>query len=144
MLNQHDVESALATLDSAEEGHLFGPLCAACQRKEVDTVRTLLQDGADARYQNPETGENALMVAAASGDAGSVEVLLRIGVPWNAQDKHGRCAGDHALAAGHSTVSSRHTFSKTLVAFWSLRKVMGLVILSNTATTIESRTLWIW
>jgi ankyrin repeat protein len=104
MLTRQDVESALATPDSAEEGHLYSELCAACRGKDVETVRSLLRNGADARYQNSETGENALMLAAASGDEGLVEVLLRSGVPWNAQDKHGRCAGDHALAAGHSTV----------------------------------------
>ena len=41
------------------------------------------------------------MQAAAHGHDGTVGLLLEAGVPWNAIDKKGNCAGDLAVAAAH-------------------------------------------
>ena len=53
-----------------------------------------------------EKGQNALMLAAAGGHDEVVTELLEAGLPWNAIDKEGYCAGDHAVRGGHqSTVN---------------------------------------
>ncbi|CAD7697309.1 unnamed protein product [Ostreobium quekettii] len=44
------------------------------------------------------------MVAAKAGHSSVVGRLLEAGAPWNALDKNGLCAGEHAEAAGHQDV----------------------------------------
>lgn len=58
----------------------------------------------EACYQESERGRSALMLAAAGGHAGCVQLLLSAGAPWNAIDRDGRCAGNHALDAGHQAI----------------------------------------
>jgi protein arginine N-methyltransferase 2 len=41
------------------------------------------------------------MAAAGGGHGDTVRLLLEYGAPWNALDRRGKCAGEHALAAGH-------------------------------------------
>ena len=50
-------------------------------------------------------GRNALMQAAAHGHHSIVGLLLEAGVPWNAIDKEGNCAGDLAVAAAHESTA---------------------------------------
>lgn len=70
-------------------------------------VRQLLREGADSRYQDPADGVSALMLAAQSGDVYAVNELLLDGAPWNAVDRRGLSAGDHAIRASHQGVIDR-------------------------------------
>ena len=45
------------------------------------------------------------MQAAAHGHDSIVGLLLEAGVPWNAIDKEGNCAGDLAVAAAHKSTA---------------------------------------
>ena len=63
------------------------------------TVVHLIQSP-KARVQDAE-GKSSLMLAAARGDTETVAVLLETGAPWNATDRAGMCAGDHAALHGH-------------------------------------------
>ena len=45
------------------------------------------------------------MQAAAHGHDSVVRLLLEAGVPWNAIDKEGNCAGDLAVAAAHESTA---------------------------------------
>ncbi|KAL7533178.1 hypothetical protein ACHAWF_004370, partial [Thalassiosira exigua] len=49
-----------------------------------------------ASHQDHATGLSPLMVAAKHGHLKACEVLLEAGAPWNALDRRGKCAGDHA------------------------------------------------
>ena len=44
------------------------------------------------------------MLAAGAGHEGVVTQLLEAGAPWNAVDKQGNSAGDHARLQGHEDV----------------------------------------
>lgn len=55
-------------------------------------------------FQDPVTGESALMKAAAGGHDELVSELLQRGAPWNAVDRNGMCAGEHALKNGHQNL----------------------------------------
>lgn len=79
-------------------------VAAALQQRNEQLVRELLQNGSDAAFQNEETGESLLMLASGLGLADSVSALLSHGAPWNAIDRHGRCAGEYALQHGHQTI----------------------------------------
>lgn len=98
------VRAALAKPDEAVPGKLASELQAACSRGDAAAVTTLLQDGADARHQDGQTGVSAMMLAAEHGHAAVVLELLQSGAPWNAQDKGERSAGDHAVRAGQHEV----------------------------------------
>ena len=69
-------------------------------------VDQLLQQGADAAYQDEETGCSCLMRAAKHGCLSNVKKLLTAGAPWNAVDRQGLCAGDHAIAGGHEDTAA--------------------------------------
>lgn len=69
-------------------------------------VEQLLQQGADAAYQDEETGCSCLMQAAKHGCLSHVKQLLAAGAPWNAVDRQGLCAGDHAIARGHEDTAT--------------------------------------
>jgi protein arginine N-methyltransferase 2 len=58
----------------------------------------------DASYQDEITGESLLMIASRLGLNDSVTALLTSGAPWNAIDRHGKCAGEYALANGHQAI----------------------------------------
>ena len=44
-----------------------------------------------------------MMLAAGGGHDEVVTELLEAGLPWNAIDKEGHCAGDHAVLCGHQS-----------------------------------------
>ena len=81
-----------------------GLLFRALQERNEPAVRKCLENGADASWQNEETGESMLMIAGKLGLPDAVSALLAAGAPWNAIDRNGRCAGDYALAAGHQVI----------------------------------------
>ena len=55
-----------------------------------------------ATYQDPSTGQSALMVAASKQSCIPViELLLEKGAVWNALDRQGKCAGNYAVDIGN-------------------------------------------
>lgn len=61
------------------------PLFDAAAADDVDTVRRLLDDGADPTALDPRTGGSALHVAATAGAARAARLLLDAGTPVNLQ-----------------------------------------------------------
>ena len=55
--------------------------------------------------QQDAEGRNSLMQAAAHGHDSVVGLLLEAGVPWNAIDKEGNCAGDLSVATAHESTA---------------------------------------
>lgn len=54
--------------------------------------------------QCPASGTSPLMAAAAAGRLDVCRTLIERGAPWNAVDRSGKCAGNHASDAGHQDV----------------------------------------
>ena len=79
-------------------------LHAACLAGDVEAVRQLLAAGIPAYSQDEEDGVSVLMRAAGAGQGEIVSMLLGAGAPWNALDRQGCCAGNHALEAGHQLI----------------------------------------
>lgn len=53
------------------------------------------------RQQDFETGLSPLMAAAKAGNSELCKQLLDQGAPWNAVDRDGNCAGNHAMSGEH-------------------------------------------
>ena len=79
-------------------------LHAAASTGDLAALESLLGAGVPAHAQNEADGVSALMVAAGAGHLNAVSILLAAGAPWNAVDRRGRCAGNHALDNGHQTI----------------------------------------
>ena len=102
------------TIDGAEEAMASSPpsspeslgpaLLAAAQEGDEELVEKLLDQRCDACYQDPATGQSALMLAAGCGHAAVVSELLISGAPYNALDREGRCAGNYAMLAGDQRI----------------------------------------
>ncbi|EFJ40778.1 hypothetical protein VOLCADRAFT_69095 [Volvox carteri f. nagariensis] len=75
-------------------------LLAAAAAGDADEVARLIELEADVDYQD-EDGVSPLMKAAEGGHIVVLSALLQSGAPWNAQDKHGYCAGEYAMGSGH-------------------------------------------
>jgi hypothetical protein len=74
------------------------------RRQEIwrDIIHTLERIPSIATYQDPSTGQSALMVAASEQSCIPViELLLEKGAVWNAVDRHGKCAGNYAVDIGN-------------------------------------------
>ena len=73
-----------------------------CAREnDVGTFSDLIKSKkVHAFFQDPNTGESAMMAAATQGHAEIISVLIQNGAPWNATDRYGKSAGDYALKAG--------------------------------------------
>lgn len=54
-----------------------------------------------AAQQDQKTGLSPLMVASQYGHLEICQALLDAGAPWNAVDRHGKCAGDYATDMHH-------------------------------------------
>ena len=54
-----------------------------------------------ASLQDPQTGKSPLMISASQGNIEVCSYLLSQGAPWNAIDKHGKCAGNYAVDGNH-------------------------------------------
>ena len=73
----------------------------AARNGQGDKVTELiLQKKVPAHFQDPNTGESAMMAASAGGHGEVISVLIQNGAPWNATDMYGKSAGDYALRAG--------------------------------------------
>jgi len=104
-VSREAVAAALALPDTTEEGALHVELLAAVSAGDLQRVQQLIATGADVRYQEQVTeGRSALMAAAAAGHEAITLCLLTGGAPWNAQDRAGASAGDHAHNAGQTQV----------------------------------------
>lgn len=74
----------------------------ACSKGDMGTINQLLTENPMyARLQDETTGQSPLMIAAATGQAALVQLLLEQGAPWNAVDRNGQCAGNYATDAEH-------------------------------------------
>ena len=82
-------------------------LLAACRSGDFAAAKTALKAGAEAHYQDAESGTSGLMAAAGGNHAELVELMLQRGAPWNAVDRRGKCAGQYALASGHQALVDR-------------------------------------
>eukprot|EP00667_Euglena_gracilis_P025565 EG_transcript_30091 len=72
------------------------PLWAAVQYQHPDCVEALLEAGADANSHHPQTGQSALMCAAATGDHRIIDLLLSHGATPDGRDHAGFTVYDHA------------------------------------------------
>ena len=95
-------------MDDEEESipaEAVASLHAAAAAGDAARVRDIIRSGkCPAHAQENEKGLSALMIAAAGGHDECVHELLVAGAPWNAIDRSGRCAGNHALDAGHQHI----------------------------------------
>lgn len=87
-----------------DEAECSRPLMRASANGDIAEVERLLAAGAPAYSYSEDDGVSALMLAAGGGHGAVVEKLLASGAPWNAIDRRGRCAGNHALDAGHQPI----------------------------------------
>ena len=78
------------------------PLINAVRKNDVDSIKRLLRNGADAKTTNNK-GETALMYAAWKGDDRMVEILLPKSNA-NASNKDGDTALDLAKARGSNQI----------------------------------------
>ena len=76
-------------------------LFAAASLNNLADVERLLAEGADATFQEDESGRSVLMEAAANGNCEMIKVLLKDGAVWNALDRKHKCAGDYAVEGKH-------------------------------------------
>ena len=90
--------------EADDEAECSQPLLRASANGDIAEVERLLAAGAPAYSFSEDDGVSALMLAAGGGHGAVVEKLLASGAPWNAIDRRGRCAGNHALDAGHQLI----------------------------------------
>ena len=83
-----------------EESTLDADLIAAARSNDFEKVSKLLEDGADAAFQEEESGTSVLMAAAENKNIKMIKLLLENGAPWNALDRKHECAGDYAVKTG--------------------------------------------
>mmetsp|Transcript_16464 Transcript_16464/g.21823 ORF Transcript_16464/g.21823 Transcript_16464/m.21823 type:complete len:438 (-) Transcript_16464:222-1535(-) len=116
---QNDTTS-MATETSIEEesSSLLSTLLEACKSGDINKVRQILIDDEKpssslsspsndnrinnfsiATQQEESTGISPLMAASQSGNAELCQLLIDYGAPWNAIDRHGKCAGNYAVDA---------------------------------------------
>ena len=98
----------------------------ACGKGNISVIEQLVQEnGLYACQQDETTGQSPLMAAAAVGNGGLCQSLLEMGAPWNAVDRHGRCAGNYATDAQHWAVVN-------LLVDWGVRAELILGMLERT------------
>lgn len=94
---------------------------------DLTVVDSLLQENElYARQQDESTGLAPLMTAAAAGNAALCQRLLEYGAPWNAVDRNGRCAGNHATDAQQWAIVN-------LLVDWGVRAELILGMLERTS-----------
>lgn len=79
-------------------------LLNACSKGDGEKADALLQQGAQAHYQEEGTGMSVLMMASLNGHKEIVKTLLDCGAPWNALDRAGKCAGEYAVEGFHQEI----------------------------------------
>ena len=75
-------------------------------RRDVETVKLLLESGADPNARQ-EQGFAPLHDAAANGNAALVELLLKYGARTDAKTDDGKTAGDMAADRGHKELAEK-------------------------------------
>lgn len=85
-----------------ESGHTA--LMSAVYRGRLNSVRSLIQEGADPNYSN-RNGRTALMAAASVGDHKVTLMLLRHKADAAMMDIHGKVAGAYAFERGFNTLA---------------------------------------
>jgi hypothetical protein len=78
-------------------------LMAAARSGQTDTVKTLLEQGADVKAKDND-GLTALMDAATAGQTDTVKTLLEQGADVNAKDIYGMTALMFAKGMGHAEI----------------------------------------
>jgi len=80
----------------------------ACANGDTPLVQSYLQESRQhsnpplaAALQDDKTGVSPLMAAAEAGHFELCKLLLEEGAPWNAIDRMGKCAGNHATDRQH-------------------------------------------
>lgn len=71
------------------------------KNRSHDDNSHLLRTQLLAAQQDPITGSSPLMLASQHGHLDICRALLDAGAPWNAVDRHGKCAGDYATDMQH-------------------------------------------
>lgn len=89
------------------EIELSRQLRASVRSPNLETSLRLLVQGADPNYYYDEKGSMPLHVAAKSGQAGQIELLLVYGANLAAKDANGLTAVDIAKANKHFTIAER-------------------------------------
>jgi hypothetical protein len=80
----------------ATDGIANAWLWSAATQGDAGFLRALLDAGANAKTVNPSTGVSLVMEAAASGDADTVQLLLKADADGTLRDRGGRNAADRA------------------------------------------------
>jgi protein arginine N-methyltransferase 2 len=75
-------------------------LLQASKTADLETIKTILDKGAPAWYQDTELGWSCLHYAAERREPEIMQALLKGGAVWNAVDKWGRTAGEISLSLG--------------------------------------------
>ena len=78
-------------------------LIIAADKGDINTVRALLNIGADVNAKNRQ-GRTALIAAAESGHTNTVKLLLENGADVNAKDIYGETALIRAAKKGHTKI----------------------------------------
>ena len=92
-----------ADVNAQSENNGYTPLIWASSRGHTETVRLLLEAGADVNL-TANDGQTALMRAADYGHAEVVELLLKSGADVNAQNENGITAMKLATLKGHTQI----------------------------------------
>jgi len=98
------------------------PLLDAAVDDDVDTVASLLQNGASDLDSQNEKGESALIVAAKSGNNEILSLLLQQSADVNIQDVRGDTALMKAAAEGYNEVVASLLAKKRLMFIFKIRE----------------------
>jgi hypothetical protein len=105
--NDNDNEGSSASSDEAAKEQLviaqFQERCAlSASESMLGEIREMLEQNPYlAREQLHVSGMSPLMVAASVGNLELLMLLVEYGAPWNAIDRKGKCAGNHAYDIAH-------------------------------------------
>lgn len=103
------------TMDNTQSGRLVQELpmekvrtmIDACGSGNLPVIQSLVKENKlYIRQQDFETGYSPLMAAAKAGNIALCQHLLDEGAPWNAVDRQGNCAGNHAMDNEHWELSN--------------------------------------
>jgi hypothetical protein len=100
----HERDSHASGQEQRRLEHLSRQLLARAERGDVDTIKTLLERGADI-HATDKQGETALMKAARLGNYPVVKLLIEHGANVNAIDATGATALGHATRFGQEDVA---------------------------------------